>query len=137
MLTLEDFKEEILKYFKSLYVSDVSHCDTWLANDFTASPNGKYMAFIKLRMYTTYKGISVTPYASCEGRSEDYNALVIFDFRTDEPQKKETSFEKYQISSTNNNGYYAKEKHIEEIISVSDEGIVVYQTADGQIRNWK
>ena len=111
----EEFKEALDKKYASNYCSDDVHCDTWQVFNFITSPNKRFVAYSVDRTYENYN----YPYDQC------YNAIFVHDLESQ--KSRGTGMQKFEESG---NDFYSKKDRIDVIVSISDEGRVVYKTRD-------
>lgn len=116
MKTLRELEEKINRECREKYRSSDGHCDTWMGFRFTVSENGKFAAYIIKRMYETYQGWP---------NDEDYNQVCVANLEEEISVIKSTSLEKFLRDEET-----WEDKHIVDIVFVSNEGIVTYKTGD-------
>lgn len=114
-MTPQDCKELLEKEYEACYKSDSVHCDTWQVHFFTASANQRFVACVIWRLYELYH----------PGQDDFYNKVFAKDLKTG--KSIGTSMVKFEAGT-----FYSEKDYVTGIVSVSDDGQVVYITKDGK-----
>jgi hypothetical protein len=117
MKSLEDFKTETRNNFNQNSTKNDNRCEHWKVNCFETSLDGKFVAYIVDRTEVTYK-----PHL----HEKNTNWLVVANLETDE--KRARSPIKYHETDLP----HYKDRQIEAIIEVSNQGKVKYRTKDNR-----